>query len=99
MIVVFTDESVSDLERIGDYIAVDNPVRALSFVRELKERCLGLEHAWKSFALVPRYADRGVRRRVYRSYAIFYRASGMQIDILHVLHSAQDYETILFPES
>ena len=28
-----------DLEEIADFIALDNPRRALSFVRELRERC------------------------------------------------------------
>lgn len=28
-----------DLEKIGDYIAEDNPRRASSFVRELKRQC------------------------------------------------------------
>ncbi len=97
MIVVFTDEAIADLERIGDYIAQDNPARASSFVRELRERCLGLDHAWKSFAVVPRYSRSGIRRRVHGSYAIFYRAGETQIDILHALNSAQDYEAILFP--
>jgi len=28
-----------DLEEIGDYIAIDNPLRALSFIREIKQHC------------------------------------------------------------
>ena len=38
MIVVFTAEAEADLERIGDFIAQDNPRRAASFVTELVER-------------------------------------------------------------
>ena len=38
MIIVLTREAEHDLEQIGDYIALDNPHRALSFVRELRER-------------------------------------------------------------
>jgi plasmid stabilization system protein ParE len=39
VIVVITEEAEADLERIGDAIAMDKPLRALSFVRELRERC------------------------------------------------------------
>lgn len=39
MIVVITDEAENDLEQIGDFIAQDNPRRAISFVKELVDRC------------------------------------------------------------
>lgn len=39
MIVVLTDEAKADLERIGDFIAADNPRRAETFVVELLDRC------------------------------------------------------------
>jgi len=38
MKVLITAEAEADLEAIGDYIARDNPARALSFVRELYQR-------------------------------------------------------------
>jgi plasmid stabilization system protein ParE len=34
--VVFSDTSKTDLAEIGDYIAKNNPRRALTFVRELR---------------------------------------------------------------
>ncbi|NWB31560.1 type II toxin-antitoxin system RelE/ParE family toxin [Pseudomonas gingeri] len=37
MIVQLTDEAEGDLERIGDYITQDNPLRALSFINELRD--------------------------------------------------------------
>jgi plasmid stabilization system protein ParE len=39
MIVVLTAEAEADLEQIADDIAADNPMRALSFVGELRELC------------------------------------------------------------
>ena len=42
MIVRLTAEAENDLEQIGDYIAEDNPKRALSFVLALRDKCLGL---------------------------------------------------------
>jgi toxin ParE1/3/4 len=38
MILEFSNEAESDLEQIADYIAADDPRRALSFVRELRSK-------------------------------------------------------------
>ena len=90
----------AELEAIGDYIARDNPRRAVSFVRELRDKCLGLGDIALAFPLVPRYEDRGVRHRVHGSYQIFYRVVGQpaeRIDVIHLLHGARNYGAILFP--
>ncbi|WP_202314807.1 type II toxin-antitoxin system RelE/ParE family toxin [Mesorhizobium sp. L-8-10] len=47
---------------------------------------------------MPQEPCAGHRRRVHGNYLIFYRASGENVEILHVLHGAMDYERILFPE-
>lgn len=99
MIVVITDEAEADLEGIGDFIAKDNPRRADTFVLELVERCERLIEIPRGFPLVARYEHTGVRRRPYEAYAIFYRIRADAIEILHVLHAAQDYEAILFPNA
>ena len=98
MKVVLTAEAESDLERIADYIAKDNPVRARSFLLELRDKCLELADMPLAFQLVPRYERFGVRRRVHGSYLIFYRVEGRQVVILHVLHGAMDYATLLFDD-
>ena len=97
MIVLITDQAEADLERIGDYIAMDNPQRAVSFIHELVERCKRLAETPNGFSLVPRYEHTGVRRRPYRNYLIFYRVCKDRIEVLHILNSAQDFESILFP--
>lgn len=95
MIVVLTAEAESDLESIGDYIAQDNPARALTFIRDLRAQCETLADFPNRFPLVPGYEQRGVRRRVFGNYAIFYRTEVSRVIVLHVLHGARDYETIL----
>jgi toxin ParE1/3/4 len=99
MIVVITEAAEADLEAIGDWIAADNPARALTFVLELRDRCLALADMPRAYPLVPRYEHLGVRRRSHRDYLIFYRIAGERIEVLHVLHGARDYEPILFPEN
>ncbi|MCK9511256.1 MAG: type II toxin-antitoxin system RelE/ParE family toxin [Pigmentiphaga sp.] len=98
MIVYLTDEAEHDLERIADYIAQDSPKRALSFVRELRKKCLSLAEMPLAFPLVPLYEDQGVRRRIHGNYLVFYRVEADRVVILHVLHGAMDYAAILFPD-
>lgn len=96
MIVVLTREAEEDLERIGDYIARDNPRRAASFVAELVGRCETLAEMPAAFPLVPRYEGAGIRRLVHGNYLVFYRVGPGRVEILHILNGAQDYEVILF---
>lgn len=97
MIVHLSAEAEYDLEVISDYIARDNPARALSFLQELRSKCLGLADMPERFPLVPRYEATGVRRRCHGDYLIFYRVEAEKVIILHILHGAQNYNTILFP--
>jgi toxin ParE1/3/4 len=57
MIVVITSAAEADLESIGDWIAEDNPTRALTFVQELRRRCESLIDAPRAYSLVPRYEN------------------------------------------
>ncbi|WP_199556383.1 type II toxin-antitoxin system RelE/ParE family toxin [Sandaracinobacteroides hominis] len=97
MIVHLSAEAEYDLETIGDYIARDNPARALGFLQELRSKCLGLADMPERFPLVPRFEAAGVRRRVHGDYLIFYRVEAEKVVVLHILHGAQDYGAILFP--
>jgi plasmid stabilization system protein ParE len=98
MIVRLTREAQEDLEAIGDRIARDDPGRAASFVAELRGHCEGLYPFPERFPLVPRYQPQGIRRRVHGKYLIFYRIEGEEVVVLHILHGAMDYESLLFPE-
>ncbi|WP_109366661.1 type II toxin-antitoxin system RelE/ParE family toxin [Ochrobactrum soli] len=91
MIVEFTREAEGDLEQIADYIAQDNPRRALSFLQELRNTCEKLADNPLAFPLVPRYESQRIRRHVYGNYLIFYRADETRIVILHVFNGAMDY--------
>ena len=98
MNVVFSKEALDDLDRIAAGIAADSPKRAVSFLRELRQGCEGLADMPRRFQLVPRYEHTGVRRRVIGNYLVFYRVEEGRVEILHIVHGARDYESILFPE-
>ena len=98
MKVVFTRRAERDLEEIADFIAQDSPGRAVSFVSELRERALRLADAPRAFPLLPRFEASGARRRVHGRYLIFYRIDAEAILILSIMHGAQDYARLLFPD-
>lgn len=95
MIVFFTDEAEDSLERIGDFIGADNPSRAASFIAELRDRALGLAELPRAFPLVPRFEERGIRRRSYRGYGILYSVEDDRIVIHLVLGPGQDHDHLL----
>lgn len=98
-LIVFSTAALTDIEAIGAYIRTDNADRAASFVDELIAACDRLADMPRAFPLVPRYEALNVRRRNLGRYAIFYRFEKDVVEILHILHSAQDYAHILFPEA
>ena len=97
MKVVVTDSAKLDLLGIGDYIRPHNPERAASFVEELLDHCQALAESPRRNPLVPRYEHHGIRRCVHADYLIFYRVGTERVEIVHILHGAQDYEPLLFP--
>ncbi len=60
MRVVLSKQAETDLEEIGDYIASDNPSRAASFVRELREHFRRIAKAPLAYAARPELGE-GVR--------------------------------------
>jgi plasmid stabilization system protein ParE len=99
MRVRLSSEARQDLIAIGDYIARDNPPRAQSFVAELVGKCASLGEMPKAHPLVPRYSQKGIRRKVHGNYQIFFRADDAEVVVIRVLHGAQDYATLLFPQA
>ncbi|MGH8445179.1 MAG: type II toxin-antitoxin system RelE/ParE family toxin [Solimonas sp.] len=99
MKLVLTEAAKADLIAIGDFIALDNPVRAGSFVDELLDRCESLAELPRAFPLVPRYEHWNIRRRVHGAYLIFYRIDDDVIHVIHILNGAQDFEALLFPDN
>lgn len=98
MKVELSAEAEYDLVAIADHIARDNSLRALTFLRELRDKCLGLASFPEAFPLVERYADLGIRRRVHGRYLIFYRIEPDRVIVLHVRHGASDYLPLLDPD-
>lgn len=96
--IIFTQAAEREFEAIGDHIALSNPLRAVSFVQELRETCFSLVDMPRRFPLMQRYLSTGIRRCLHGKYPIFYRIGETDIEIIHVLHGAMEYENILLGE-
>ena len=89
MTVVFSPVAETDLEQIGDCIALDNPRRAVTFVREIRDRCDAISVAPEAVPLREHIAP-GIRMQVHGKYLVFYRIRMDEIRIERILHGAQD---------
>ncbi|HEV2651075.1 MAG TPA: type II toxin-antitoxin system RelE/ParE family toxin [Rhizomicrobium sp.] len=97
MIVRLSDAAEAELEAIGDWIALDAPMRAHSFIQELRDACERIGHAPEAYVLLPCHKASGIRRRVYRNYLIFYVITD-HVFVLHIMNGARNYEPMLFPD-
>jgi toxin ParE1/3/4 len=89
-------QAETDLETIADYIASDNPVRAMRFVQALRARCESLgAHPWQGRA-APAISPEA-RVIVFRSYLILYRIEEA-VEIIRFVHGARDLDTALADE-
>jgi toxin ParE1/3/4 len=78
-----------DLEAIGDYIADDNPSRALSFIAELRTQFATIARAPHAYRVHPELGE-GIRSCAHGNYVIFFTATKSRLTIVRVLHGAMD---------
>ncbi len=86
---LFSAYAQDDLLKIARYIALDNPVRARSFVAELRKQCELTAQFSNIGVAKPEYAE-GLRMLAYQRYLIFFSVTDDAVNIERVLHSARD---------
>jgi len=80
-----------DIESIGDYIAQDNPRRALTFIIELRSQCAKIAISPKACRSRPELGE-NIHSCAYGNYVIFFHDSPIGLCIVRVLHGAMDIE-------
>jgi len=85
----FSPLAEHDLEEIGDFIARNNPGRAVSFIRELREQCAKITNN-PTAAPLRSELGAGVRMVPFGRYLIFYTFEADQIRIERVLHGGRN---------
>lgn len=90
MRVHWTNAARRHLQAIHDYIAQDSKRYARRMVDRLTRRSQQLADHPRSGAKAEKYEDQDIREVVVRKYRMFYRVKSDQIDILAVIHGAQE---------
>jgi toxin ParE1/3/4 len=83
-----------DLDGIKDYIARDNPRRALSFIRELRRICEQLAENPLMGRARPELRP-GLRSFPHGDYLIFYRPLRDGVSVVRVLHGSREAGRLL----
>jgi toxin ParE1/3/4 len=92
--VIFTPQAQRDLAAIADYIAADNPRRAVTFIEQLEQRCMALAKAPHAPRRFPQLgADAHILP--YRHYVILYRDLATEVSITRILHGARDIMALI----
>ena len=95
MRVRFSRRSEADLEEIADYIALDNPMNAITFIQKLRKRCQAIGRFPN--ANRPRFdLYEQMRSVAFGRYVIFYHVGKMEALIARILHSARDMDAEAF---
>ena len=84
-----------DLEAIGNWIAEDNPERAITFIDELLDRCRSLADHPLRFPVLARDYGKEVRKLTHRNFLILYVVAADAVEIVHIVHGARDLTTVM----
>ena len=88
MAAYFNPQAEIDLEEIGDYIALDNPRRAVTFIQEIRRHCEKIADAPMSYLAHPDLGD-AIRICVHGNYLVVFEPFSDGALILRILHGAR----------
>lgn len=98
MKVRITRQATADLDAIAEWIGRDNPLRAISFVAELLDRCRSLSDLSDYPDRFPIHRElRGetVRKLAHQHHAILYVRLADRVEVVHVVHGARDLDALI----
>jgi toxin ParE1/3/4 len=84
----------NDLDDISDYIAKDNPRRALSFAREVRARFVQIAERPNSFPILEGWNSE-LRSAIHGRYHIIFIVIDDTAHILRVIHAARDINSLI----
>ncbi len=85
--ILWTEEAVSNLREIEEYIARDNIEVAIDFVNKIIDQAEELTEHPKKGRVVPELSIDNIRELIYNNYRIVYLIKEKSIDILTVFES------------
>lgn len=87
-------KALEDLWKIGDFIAADNPKRAVTFIDELLEVCARIAERPAAYRRREDLAS-GLRQAIHGRYLILFTATVEGVIIERVVHGARRLEDLL----
>ena len=92
--IVWTEQSVSELRDIFDYISKDSKRYAENQIRRIKAKTSFLTKTPESGRIVPELGVSEIRELIEGNYRIIYRLRDKDhVEILTIHHSARDLES------
>ncbi len=95
--VVFSDLSLTDVEQAWDFLAERSQEAATRMVEGLIAYCLRLGEFPYAHPVQPGISGLGVRRAVYRGWAILYQVHVTHVEVIRVVHGGRDPVSLLAP--
>ena len=86
---LWSARAVADLEQIAEFIALDSPASAKSFVTKVVEAVTTLETFPGAGRVVPEYDDASLRELISRNYRIVYRVREESVSVITVFHGSR----------
>jgi toxin ParE1/3/4 len=87
--IIWTPQSLDDLQRLLEYIAFDSPVTACRFAERIVGRVEQLSDHPLSGSVIPEDDDGVYRQLVQGNYRLIYRVAGDRVFIIAVQHAAR----------
>ncbi len=87
--IVWTPQSLDDLQRLLEYISVDSPITARRFAQRIVERVEQLTTHPLSGSVIPEDDEEVYRQLVQGKYRLIYRVDGDRVFIIAVYHAAR----------
>lgn len=94
MLLSITPLAAQDLEEIGDYIAQDNPSRAVEFISELHAQCEVIRRNPEGYRQRPEFS-KILRSCAHGNYVIFFESDEFEVVIIRVLHGGRDISVLI----
>jgi addiction module RelE/StbE family toxin len=85
--IVWSEPALSDLEAIGDYIALENPAAAAELVQRIFEHVEQLADHPESGSRPQELKRSRYRQIVEPPCRVFYRYDGKRVFVLHIMRS------------
>ncbi|HZL84339.1 MAG TPA: type II toxin-antitoxin system RelE/ParE family toxin [Candidatus Krumholzibacteria bacterium] len=87
--IVWSPQSVEDVESIRDYMNRDSPHFAALVAQRIVDAVEHLGRFPESGRIVPEFGDPRLREVLWRNYRIVYRSSPTVVEIVTVFHGAR----------